>query len=91
LNPTLAALVSRSAEVDWQGRALGLMQSAGSLARVVGPVLAGVLLEINFLSPGVGFAFLVLVAASGVVFLALGVLFKFGRRLVMRDSVGGGN
>jgi len=44
VTPTLNGLASRSAERSWQGRVIGLMQSAGSLARWVGPFLAGKLL-----------------------------------------------
>lgn len=42
-NVSLNALVSRSAAEDRQGGAFGLTQSAGSLARASGPVLAGLL------------------------------------------------
>ncbi|BBK33563.1 putative MFS family arabinose efflux permease [Stella humosa] len=41
-NPSLASLVSRSADPADQGMVLGVHQSAGSLARVVGPLVAGV-------------------------------------------------
>ena len=44
VTPTLNGLASRSAEKNWQGRVIGLMQSAGSLGRWVGPFLAGKLL-----------------------------------------------
>jgi DHA1 family tetracycline resistance protein-like MFS transporter len=39
--PTLNGLASRSAERSWQGRVIGLMQSSGSLARCIGPFIAG--------------------------------------------------
>lgn len=45
LMPTMSSLASRSAEAAWQGRALGVMQSGGSLARWLGPLLAGLLLS----------------------------------------------
>lgn len=45
ITPTLNGLASQSAERKWQGRVIGLMQSAGSLARCVGPFLAGWLLS----------------------------------------------
>ena len=45
ITPTLNGLASRSAERQWQGRVIGLMQSAGSLGRWVGPFLAGWLLS----------------------------------------------
>ncbi len=44
-NPSLSSLVSRSADADKQGSTLGLYQSAGSLARVIGPLMAGVLFD----------------------------------------------
>ena len=47
LMPTLTGIASRSVDQNWQGRALGLLQSAGSLARWVGPALAGFLLSLD--------------------------------------------
>jgi MFS family permease len=42
-NPSLASLASKSAGPDFQGAALGFAQSAGGLARMVGPAWAGML------------------------------------------------
>jgi len=42
--PALSTLASRNASDDEQGRMLGILQSAASLARVVGPLLCGFLL-----------------------------------------------
>jgi multidrug resistance protein len=47
VTPTLNGLASRSAERTWQGRVIGLMQSAGSLARWLAPMLAGRLLAMD--------------------------------------------
>lgn len=47
MTPTLNGLLSRSVDKRWQGRALGLMQSSGSLGRAVGPALAGWLAMFN--------------------------------------------
>jgi len=47
VTPTLNGLASRSAERSWQGRVIGLMQSSGSLARLVGPIIAGTLLTMD--------------------------------------------
>jgi DHA1 family tetracycline resistance protein-like MFS transporter len=44
-NPSLSSLTSRNAAKGTQGATLGVYQSAGSLARVVGPVIAGVLFD----------------------------------------------
>jgi len=51
LTPTLTGLASRSVDQDWQGRALGLFQSAGSLARWIGPAIAGLLLAMDVSKP----------------------------------------
>ena len=48
ITPTLNGLASRVADRRVQGRTLGLMQSAGSLGRVVGPLLATALLKFDF-------------------------------------------
>jgi MFS family permease len=40
-NPSISTLVSKRAPVDMQGGALGVMQSMGSLARVLGPTWGG--------------------------------------------------
>lgn len=48
--PSVASLISRAASVNTQGGALGISQSAASLARVGGPVLAGALFQ--QVSPG---------------------------------------
>ncbi len=47
VTPTLNGLASRSAERTWQGRVIGLMQSSGSLARWLAPMLAGKLLSMD--------------------------------------------
>ena len=47
VTPTLNGLASRSAERSWQGRVTGLMQSSGSLARCIGPFIAGELLSMD--------------------------------------------
>ncbi len=47
MTPTLNGLASRSAERSWQGRVIGLMQSSGSLARCIGPFIAGRLLSFD--------------------------------------------
>ncbi len=44
-NPSLSSLVSRATSAEEQGATLGVYQSAGSLARILGPILAGVLFD----------------------------------------------
>jgi DHA1 family tetracycline resistance protein-like MFS transporter len=41
--PTISSLLSRTAGSDAQGETLGIAQSAGSFARIVGPAIAGVI------------------------------------------------
>lgn len=43
-SPALTSLASKIADDDEQGKALGVLQSAASLARAVGPVIGGVLI-----------------------------------------------
>lgn len=45
VNPSLSALVSRLGASDGQGAILGVLQSAGALARVFGPAMGGVLYQ----------------------------------------------
>ncbi len=47
LMPALTSIASRSVDAEWQGRGLGLVQSAGSAARWVGPAIAGLLLSLD--------------------------------------------
>ncbi|MEO8205654.1 MAG: MFS transporter [Chthoniobacterales bacterium] len=49
LMPTLSGIASRSVDAAWQGRALGIMQSIGSLARWIGPLFAGWLLAFDLI------------------------------------------
>ena len=44
VNPTLNGLASQMIDRSWQGRALGIMQSAGAAGRLVGPLIGGWLL-----------------------------------------------
>ena len=42
VGPSLAALMSRTTAAEEQGRALGMLQSVGAVARIVGPPAAGI-------------------------------------------------
>jgi MFS family permease len=50
-SPPLSGLASQMIERSWQGRALGVMQSAGSSARLLGPLLGGWLLMFDLHKP----------------------------------------
>lgn len=65
LNPSLQALLSRSASADEQGGTLGLGQSLSSLARVLGPLQGGILFErVGLVAPYWAGAVLMLVGVS---------------------------
>ena len=80
-NVSLNALVSLSADVDAQGGAFGLTQSAGSLARTFGPAIAGFLyVAVAYWSPFV---------VAGVLFVPVLVLLWRNRTWNGRiDTVG---
>jgi multidrug resistance protein len=50
-SPPLSGLASQMIERTWQGRALGVMQSAGSTGRLIGPLLGGWLLMFDLQKP----------------------------------------
>ena len=62
-SPSASALLSRSAAVDQQGAVLGVGQSVASLARVIGPGMAGFLLDLHRSLPFALGAVLLVVAA----------------------------
>ena len=51
--PSLQSILSRFSPPDMRGRVLGAFQSSNSLTLVIGPILAGILLQLNLpsLSP----------------------------------------
>lgn len=71
-NPSLQALLSRSAPDELQGGLLGLNQSLGSLARVCGPLLAGA--AFGWRGPGTPFVLGALLLAGAAV-----VAWNYGR------------
>ncbi|MEO8031269.1 MAG: MFS transporter [Gemmatimonadota bacterium] len=65
ITPSTSGYVSRMTSANGQGRALGLLASAGAVARVVGPVLAGVLSGV--LGSPLTFMAMALVALAGAI------------------------
>ena len=55
LNPSLNSLISRTSSKDDQGLNMGIVQSASSLGRITGPMIAGPLFEV--VSPGAPLVF----------------------------------
>ncbi len=67
VTPTLNGLASRSTDAHCQGRLLGLMQSAGSLGRFLGPMIGFGLI---FLDPVRDYARTAFFASAGILALA---------------------
>ena len=61
--PSVLGLLSRAADPAGQGAILGLGQSVGSLARVLGPALAGGLFDVRLALPYLAGALLILAGA----------------------------
>jgi len=64
-NPSVAGLISRASPKDKQGAYLGMSQSAASLARVVGPPVAGIFFAMGPSKPF--FASAGVLAVAGVI------------------------
>jgi len=74
-SPPLSGLASQMVESNWQGRALGLLQSAGSMARLLGPLLGGCLLTFDLNKSIAHYGYTPFFAGSVLCFI--GVLFAF--------------
>lgn len=74
-NPSLSSLTSRLAPQELQGSVMGVYHSAGSIARIIGPLIAGVVFD----SLSIRAPFLI---ASG--FFGLACVLIFSRRGVLR-------
>lgn len=66
--PSMIGLASRRAAANVQGRTLGVTQSASSLARIVGPIVAGAMMQAS--SDGGAFRLSALMAAAALVVAA---------------------
>jgi DHA1 family tetracycline resistance protein-like MFS transporter len=71
LTPTLNGLASKNVDRRWQGRAMGLMQSAGSMGRLLGPLLGGWLLAMDVKRPLLEYGRTPFWVGSGIIFVAL--------------------
>jgi MFS family permease len=74
-SPPLSGLASQMIERNWQGRALGVMQSAGSTARLLGPLLGGWLLMFDLRRPISQYGYTPFLA--GALLCLIGVVFAF--------------
>ena len=77
VNPTLNGLASQMIDRSWQGRALGLMQSAGSFGRLVGPLLGGWLLMFDLDKSLTRYARTPFFASGAILLVAFGLALSF--------------
>jgi DHA1 family tetracycline resistance protein-like MFS transporter len=83
-SPPLSGLASQMVESNWQGRALGLFQSAGSVARLLGPLLGGWLLTFDLSKPIAHYGYSPFFAGAALCFI--GVLFAFSFKKPAADK-----
>lgn len=74
-SPPLNGLASQMVEQSWQGRAMGVLQSAGSLARLLGPLAGGWLLMFDIGKPLASYGRTPFVAGAALCFV--GAIFAF--------------
>jgi len=74
-SPPLTGLASQMIEQNWQGRALGVMQSAGSTGRLLGPLLGGWLLMFDLGKPLTQYARTPFIVGALLCFIGSGLAF----------------
>ena len=79
VNPTLNGLASQMIDRSWQGRALSLMQSAGSVGRLVGPLLGGWLLMFDLNRPLAEYARTPFFVSAAILLVAFALALTFRR------------
>src|SRR5215203_2345103 len=84
-SPPLNGLASQMIDQSWQGRALGVMQSAGSTARLLGPLLGGWLLMSDLRKPVTQYAHTPFLA--GAVLCLIGAILAFALKKPAADRV----
>ncbi|MBA3543549.1 MAG: MFS transporter [Chthoniobacterales bacterium] len=77
VTPTLNGLASQMIDRSWQGRAMGLMQAAGSMGRLIGPLLGGWLLMFDLARPLTEYARTPFLASAGILLVAFFVALAF--------------
>ena len=83
-SPPLSGLASQMVEATWQGRALGVLQSAGSCARLLGPLLGGWLLTFDLRKPVAQYGYTPFLAGAALCFI--GALFAFSFKKPAADK-----
>ena len=78
-SPGLTSLASKTADESQQGKSLGILQSAASLARVIGPLATGVLLNNAVGKVDDATIYRTFWTAAGIMFVAFLTAVYFGR------------
>lgn len=78
-SPSLTSLASKVSAESEQGKALGIVQSIASLARAIGPMIGGVLLNNQFDKVDDATVFRTFATASAIMIVALGAAVYFAR------------
>jgi DHA1 family tetracycline resistance protein-like MFS transporter len=84
--PTVNAIASKGASAALQGRVLGVVQSAGSLGRVFGPVLAGFLLSGDHIRPNAQYGNTPFLAGGFIISIAFGLATTLRRSELMKAT-----
>ena len=85
-SPALSSLASKNAGEHEQGRVMGVMQSGASLARAIGPMIGGVLLNNSLNKVDRFTVFRTYWAASAIMFVAFLAALHFARTI--KDKTG---
>ena len=86
-SPGLTSLASKTAGEHEQGTAMGILQSGASLARVIGPILGGLLLNNAFNTIDDQSLYRTFWTASAIMFVALLVAIYFARTAKAREYI----
>jgi len=87
-SPGLTSLASKTADDRQQGRTMGIMQSGASLARAVGPVIGGFLLNNAFNELDDHTLYRTFWTASAIMLVAFLVALYFSRNMRGKDLLG---
>ena len=85
-SPGLTSLASKGADEHDQGRTMGIMQSGASLARAIGPMIGGILLNNALNTMDDSTLYRTFWTASGIMFVAFLVAIYFARTMRGRSS-----
>jgi multidrug resistance protein len=85
--PTVNAIASKGASAALQGRVLGVLQSAGSLGRVFGPVLAGFLLSGDHARPSNQYGNTPFLVGGVIIAIAFGLATTLRRSEAVKTTI----